>query len=86
MVDHNVCLQKIYYSDVKNDSCMFEFSLLSAAKEERPASSCPSAIFGKIGKNSPNLAGMILHNSVDLLGITKLGNPSGDGPKGSHFC
>ena len=44
---------------------MFEFSLLSAAKEERPASSCPSAIFGKIGKNSPNLAGMILHNSVE---------------------
>ena len=45
---------------------MFEFSLLSAAKEERPASSCPSAIFGKIGKNSPNLAGMILHNSVEV--------------------
>ena len=43
---------------------MFEFSLLSAAKEERPASCCPSAIFGKISKNSPNLAGMILHNSV----------------------
>ena len=43
---------------------MFEFSLLSAAKEERPASPCLSAIFGKIGKNSPNLAGMILHNSV----------------------
>ena len=46
---------------------MFEISLLSAAKEERPASSCPSAIFGKIGKNSPNLAGMILHNSVQMI-------------------
>ena len=43
---------------------MFEFSLLSAAKEQRPASSCQSAIFGKFGKNSLNLAGMILHNSV----------------------
>ena len=43
---------------------MFEFSLLSAAKEQRPASSCQSAIFGKIGKSSLNLAGMILHNSV----------------------
>ena len=45
---------------------MFEFSLLSPAKEERPASTCQSAIFEKICRNSRNLAGMILHNSVLL--------------------
>ena len=51
---------------------MFEFSLLSAAKEQRPASSCQSAIFGKIGKNSLNLAGMILHNSVQQVPVYKV--------------
>ena len=45
---------------------MFEFSLLSPAKEARPASSCQSAILGKICRNSHNLAGMILHNSVNV--------------------
>ena len=58
---------------------MFEFSLLSPAKEERPASSGQSAVFGKIRRNSSNLAGMILHNSVifwegsPFLKLDKLG-------------
>ena len=48
---------------------MFELSLLSAAKEERPESSFPSTIFGKTGQNSPNLAEMIFHNSVKEIGF-----------------
>ena len=49
---------------------MFEFSLLSPAKEEeRPASSCQSAIFGNIFRNSRNLAGTTLHNSVHACSL-----------------
>ena len=54
------------YSDVKNYSCMFEISCLSAARQLGQPMHSQSANFIKFKLNSQNLAGIFLHNSVYL--------------------
>ena len=52
------------YRNVKNYSCMFEISRLSAARQLGQPMHSQSANFGKFMLNSQNLAGIILHDSV----------------------
>ena len=50
------------YRDVKNYSCMFEISRLSAARQLGQPMHSQSDNFGKFKLNSHNLAGIFLHN------------------------
>ena len=55
------------YIDVKNYSCMFEISRLSAARQLGQPMHSQSANFGKFELNSRNLAGIVLYDSVQHL-------------------
>ena len=52
------------YRDVKNYSCMFEISRLSAARQLGQPMHSKSANFEKLEDDSQILAGIILHDSV----------------------
>ena len=66
------------YRDVINYPCMFEISRLSAARQLGQPMHSQSANFGKFELNSRNLAGIILHDSVQPADIRW---PTGNGKK-----
>ena len=66
-------------------ACLNFSGLAPASLSDQPEPA-KSAIFGKIGGKTINLAGIILHNSVDLITGTHCSSSAGNGWADERTC